>query len=171
MEGIAALVRSPAVLVLVWGVLIVIILGIFGVWAFKSLYRYVIKHRELELPIERVEKAKEEAKETKERAIIEVEERAEGEAEEEASPDLYEGMAKLAIAPPVDYDQMRELEEYLRQVEHLRLVLVGGSVKEGNKILVFTQKPIPLINVLGEIPLVEQVVKSGKDIRVTLRAR
>ncbi|MCL0070143.1 hypothetical protein M1N85_05540, partial [Dehalococcoidia bacterium] len=67
-------------------------------------------------------------------------------------------------------DQMRELEEYLRQVQHLRLVLVGGSVKEGTKILVFAQKPIPLINVLREMPPVEQVVKKDKEIRVTLRA-
>jgi len=118
-----------------------------------------------------IEKAKREAEEAKERARIEVEERAKREAEEKVSAELHKGMAKLAIASPVDYDQMRKLEEYLRQVQHLRLVLVGGSVKEGTKIVVFAEKPIPLINVLREMPPVEQVVKKGKEIRVTLRAK
>ncbi|MCL0090835.1 hypothetical protein M1O13_02430 [Dehalococcoidia bacterium] len=243
MEGIAALVTSPVALVVVWAVLIVIILGIFGTWAFKNLRRYVIAQRKPELPMERVEKAETDAKEakkareaekkakkeaeqaTKEKAKREAEEaqeraekakreaeeaqeraekakreaeeakkareaekKAKKEAEQAAKEKArreakeakkareaekkakYEGLAKLAIESPVDYDQMRELEEYLRQVQHLRLVLVGGSVKEGTKILVFAQKPIPLINVLREMPPVEQVVKKDKEIRVTLRA-
>ena len=78
---------------------------------------------------------------------------------------------KLAIALPVDYEQLKELSEYLSQIQNLHLVLVGGSVEEGNKIVVSTEKPIPLVNVLREIPLVEQVVKRGKEIQVTLKAK
>ena len=82
---------------------------------------------------------------------------------------------KLVIASPVDYEQMRELEEYLGQVQELRLVLVGGSVEEGVeegiKIIISAEKPIPLIGVLREMPPVEQVVKKGKEIQVTLKAK
>ena len=90
---------------------------------------------------------------------------------EQVSAELYEGIVKLAIASPVDYEQMKELSEYLRQVQNLHLVLVGGSVEEGTKIVVSAEKPIPLVSVLREMPPVEQVVKKGKEIQVTLKAK
>lgn len=93
------------------------------------------------------------------------------EAEEKIRANLYEGMVKLAIASPVDYGQVRELEGYLRQVQGLRLVLVGGSVEEGVKIVVSAEKPIPLVGILRELPPVEQVVEKGKEIQVTLKAK
>jgi len=114
------------------------------------------------------ERAKREAEEAKE--AKQAEEKARKEAEQ-VSAELYEGMVKLAIASPVDCDQMRELEEYLSQVQELRLVLVGGSVEEGIKIVVSAEKPIPLVSVLREMPPVEQVVKKGKEIQVTLKAK
>ena len=129
------------------------------------------------------EKAKREAEEAKEKAKKEAEEarrakeaeakakREAEEAKEKASTELYKGMVKLAIVSPVDYDQVRELEEYLRQVQDLRLVLVRGSVEEGTKIIVSAEKPIPLVSVLREMPPVEQVVKSGKEIQVTLKTK
>jgi hypothetical protein len=80
-------------------------------------------------------------------------------------------MVKLAISSPVDYDELRELSEYLRQVRELRLVLVGGSGEGGTKIIVSAEKPIPLVSVLREMPPVEQVVKKGKEIQVTLKAK
>ena len=126
------------------------------------------------------EKAKREAKEAKEKAkreakeakrAKEADEKAKREAEEKIRANLYEGMVKLAIASPVDYGQVRELEGYLCQVQGLRLVLVGGSVEEGVKIVVSAEKPIPLVGILRELPPVEQVVKKGKEIQVTLKAK
>ena len=76
---------------------------------------------------------------------------------------------KLTIASPVDYKQIRKLEEYLRQVQNLHLVLVGGSVEEGTKIVVSAEEPIPLLSVLREMPSVEQVVKKDKEIQITLK--
>ena len=73
--------------------------------------------------------------------------------------------------PPVDLGQVGELEEYLRQVQNLRLVLIGGSVEEGSEIVVSAEKPVSLISVLREIPLVERVVKKDKEIQVTLKAK
>lgn len=94
-------------------------------------------------------------------------------AEEKVSAQLYEGMVKLAIESPVDYDQMSRLGEYLRQTQHLRVILLGGSVDEGTKIVVFAEKPIPLINVLRGMPPVEKALKKEKvkEIQVTLRAK
>ena len=91
-------------------------------------------------------------------------------AEEKVGAELYEGMVELTIAPPVDYKQIEKLEEYLRQVQNLRLVLVRGSSEEGTKIVVSAEKPTPLVSVLREMTFVEQVVKEGKEIQVRLKA-
>ena len=65
---------------------------------------------------------------------------------------------------------MKKLEKYLYQVQDLHLVFVGGLVDEGTEIVVSAGKPIPLIDVLREMPPVEQVVEKGKKIQVTLKA-
>ena len=91
-------------------------------------------------------------------------------AEEALRAELYEGMVKLVVVPPIDLGQMEKLEKDLRQVEDLRLVLVGGSVDEGSQIVVSAGKPIPLIDILREMPPVEQVVKKGNEIQITLKA-
>ena len=96
-------------------------------------------------------------------------EEAKREAKEAVGAEFYQGIVELAIMSPVDLAQMRKLEEYLCQAQDLRLVLVGGSVDEGSKIVVSAGKPIPLIDVLKEMPLVEQVVKKGKKIQITLK--
>ena len=127
-------------------------------------------------------KAKKEAERAaKDRASREAEEakrakeaknRVKGEEEdkEAVSAELYQGIVKLTIVPPIDLGQVRKLEEYLSQVQDLRLVLIGGSVDEGTEIVVSAENPIPLTDVLREIPPVEQVVKKGKKIQITLKA-
>jgi colicin import membrane protein len=118
------------------------------------------------------EKAKREAKEAKRaKKAGQAKTEAKTEAEEEVGAELYEGMVKLTIASPVDYEQIRKLEEYLRQVQNLHLVSVGGSTEEGTKIVVSAEEPIPLASVLREMPSIEQVVRKGKEIQVTLKAR
>jgi len=77
---------------------------------------------------------------------------------------------ELVISSPVDFGQMKKLEDALRQVQDLRLLLIGGSLDEGIKIVVSARKPIPLVSTLREMPPVEQVVKKGKEIQVSLRA-
>jgi len=122
------------------------------------------------------EKAKREAKEAKERAKREAKEakRAEKAGGEEAETavmgDLYKGMVELAIMPPIDLVQLENLGKELSQVENLRLVLVGGSVDKGSRIVVSAEEPIPLLSILREIPIVEDVVRKGGEIQVTLKA-
>ncbi len=90
--------------------------------------------------------------------------------EETVGAELYEGIVKLTIVSPVDLGQMRKLKEYLCQVQDLHLVLVSGSVDEGTAIAVSAAKPIPLLDILREMPPVEQVAKEGNNIQVMLKA-
>ena len=142
------------------------------------------------------EKAKREAKESKERIKREAAEakeakRAETKAKKEAEPaakegekreveeeaepavvtKLYKGVVELTIMPPVDLGQLENLEKDLRQVENLHLVLVGGSVDEGNRIVVSAEEPIPLLRILKEMPAVEQVVRKSGKTQVTLKTK
>ncbi len=110
-------------------------------------------------------KSSREAEEAKEKARIQAEE-----AELAAGTELYEGIVKLTIMPPIDFGMMRKLQECLHQVENLRLVLVSGSVQEGSIIVISVEKPIPLIDVLRAMPPVEQVIKKDMKIMVTLKA-
>ena len=73
--------------------------------------------------------------------------------------------------PPIGLGQLENLEKDLRQVENLRLVLVGGSVEKGSRIVVSAEEPLPLLHILGEMPAVEQVIKKGSEIQVTLKAK
>ncbi|MFC2071452.1 hypothetical protein ACFLUU_01860, partial [Chloroflexota bacterium] len=112
-------------------------------------------------------KAKQDAEET--RQAKETEEKPERETEEVVGGELYEGIVELTILSPVDLGQRRKLEEYLRQAQDLRLELIAGSVDEGTTIVVSVAKPIPLIDVLREMPPVEQVVKEGNKIQIRLK--
>jgi hypothetical protein len=70
----------------------------------------------------------------------------------------------------VDYEQVRKFEKFLTQVKELRLVLVSGSADEGTKIVVFAENPVPLVNMLTEMPPVERVVEKENGIEITLKA-
>ena len=118
---------------------------------------------------EEAKKAREAEERAKEEAELAAKEKAKREAEE-VSAELHEGMVELVILSPIDLGQMKKLEEALRQVQDLRLLLIGGSLDEGIKIVISAGKPIPLVSILREMPPVEQVVKKGKEIQVSLRA-
>ncbi|MFC1905058.1 hypothetical protein ACFLXT_04805 [Chloroflexota bacterium] len=92
-----------------------------------------------QLTVERVE-----SKEAVKREAVEV--------ERAGTAGIHKGLLELAIAPPVDLRQMKKLEECLCRVQDLRVLFVGGSADEGNRIVVSIEKPMPLANVLREIP-------------------
>ena len=126
------------------------------------------KEAELAAKEEVKRKAEEERKTTE--AQKQAEERAKRGAEEVVGAKLYEGTVKLKIVAPVDLGQMRQLQEHLCQVQDLDLVLVGGSVDEGTVIVVSVVRPIPLIDILREMPPIEQVVKEDEEIQIMLKA-
>lgn len=120
---------------------------------------------------------KEREKEEKRAAKGKVKTKAKQEAEaqeheetgEQVSAGLYEGKVLLSVMSPVAFGRLRMLEDGLRQVPNLSVVLVGGSVDKGTTITVSARAPIPLMEILRELPHVEQVSKDGKRVRIRLR--
>lgn len=118
---------------------------------------------------ERAKREAEEAKKAEALAKKEAEQQTEERAKETGA-ELYQGIVKLTILPPVDSGQVSKLEEHLSQVTDLRLILVGGSAAEGTEIVVSAENPIPLMEILKEMPPVAQVTKKGKATQITLKA-
>ena len=108
--------------------------------------------------------------EKRQREAEEAKERVKKEAEEAVGAELPKGILRLAVVSPVDISQVRKLEEYLRQVQNLRLVLIEGSVDEGTKIVVSVENPIHLMDIIRGMPPVEQVVKKDREIQIMLKA-
>ena len=83
---------------------------------------------------------------------------------------IYEGDYQLVIPLPVDSEQLRQLEKQVRKVKDLKVVWKGGSVDEGVIIAISAEKPLTLIQILNEMPMVENVInKNDEKIIVTLR--
>jgi len=120
--------------------------------------------REAEETKAKVKKEAEETKEKEKRAAEEVEAKT-------ATDKVYSGVVKLMIASPVDYELVRKFEEFLTQVKELRLVLVSGSADEGIKIVVSTEKPVPLLSMLAKMPPVESAVEKESGIEITLKTK
>jgi hypothetical protein len=89
---------------------------------------------------------------------------------EPAGPVLYQGRVKLVIETPVDLGQLTQMEASLNEVAGLQLVMVGGSAGAAH-IIVSIEKPLPLLDILGALPVTDVVVKKDKEIRLTLKAK
>ncbi len=83
---------------------------------------------------------------------------------------LYRGMVVLNIASPVGFAQLDILKQALFKVEDLRVVMVSGAVGEGSRVFISAEEPLPLINILRGIPVVEEVTGKGDQIEVRLKA-
>jgi hypothetical protein len=82
---------------------------------------------------------------------------------------ICEGVVRILVSG-VNSRQFKKLEDNLRLIEGLDILVIGGSVAVGTEFIVSADKPIPLVNVLEEIQFVERVTEHGKTIQVTLRA-
>ncbi len=76
----------------------------------------------------------------------------------------------LNIASPVGFAQLDILKQALFKVEDLRVVMVSGAVGEGSRVFISAEEPLPLINILRGIPVVEEVTGKGDQIEVRLKA-
>ncbi|MFC1865431.1 hypothetical protein ACFLYB_01795 [Chloroflexota bacterium] len=83
--------------------------------------------------------------------------------------EMFEGMVKLQIAPPVDSRHMKELENKLRQIKGLKLMLIGGIADGGMHIVVSIKKRSPLLKILFDIPQVEEASGKGDEIYISLK--
>lgn len=86
------------------------------------------------------------------------------------STQLYEGMINIVVMPPAGALEIKNLEEKLRLIQNLRVILTSGSVDEPSRIVVSAEQSIPLIDVLSQIAVVDQVTKKGKEIQISLKA-
>ncbi len=123
------------------------------------------------------EKAKREAKEAKEakkktkkaEKVKPAKEKPKKAVEPAAGAGLYRGIVTLNIAPPIDFAQLDSLKKALFEVGDLRVVMVGGAVGGGSRVLVSAEEPLPLLNILRGIPAVEEVAGKGDEIEVSLK--
>ncbi|MFC1892488.1 hypothetical protein ACFLYR_00390 [Chloroflexota bacterium] len=90
---------------------------------------------------------------------------------EAVGDELYQGRVELEIAAPIDFVQMVKLQAHLYEVPDLGLVSVGGSATGETAIVVVADKPLPLLSILKQMPLIKGVVKKENNIQVALEAR
>ena len=81
----------------------------------------------------------------------------------------YEGIVRIVL-PQANLNQVKIVEQYLLQIQNLRLLLVGGSVEAGSEFIVSADKPVPLTSLLERIDFLEGVVAKGNCIQLTMRS-
>ena len=85
-----------------------------------------------------------------------------------ASSELVSGIISLNIAHPTTPAKLKELEEEIKQVPELKIVLIGGAIDEGTEIIVSADNPIPLVEILSSLPSVSEVSKKSKLTQLVL---
>jgi len=91
-------------------------------------------------------------------------------ATDAVTKNLDEEVVKLSVVPPVVFAQIQVLKEALNQIEDLHITQVSGSAHEGTTIVISVMKPMSLMDVLRQLPYVEQVVKDKGRIHLRLRS-
>jgi hypothetical protein len=71
--------------------------------------------------------------------------------------DLFEGTVELALPPPIGLEPMLRIHKQLKETAHIEVLNLGGSVDRGITIRIVLDTPIPLLNVVQELPGVHQV--------------
>jgi len=92
-------------------------------------------------------------------------------AEEHKEPAIiHEGRIMIVIqgAPPASF--MRSFGEKLKQIEDIRILLLGGSSDSGLQVVVLAQKPIPLIEKVVKLAQVEVTSYTTREIYLKYRA-
>ncbi len=126
------------------------------------------------------EKARKEAEEAEKQARKEAnklaKEKTKREAEEAkkareeiGAETYYEKEVKLVLPSLVSFERLRQLEKHIERVENLKIVWTAGSEDEGEIIAVLLQKPLNLIAILSEMPMVQEVHKKGETIVLMLK--
>jgi len=127
------------------------------------------------------EKAKKEAEEAK-KAKKEAEKLAKEQAKQakkaktakvepgmDAGTATYEGTFQLVLPLTVGFKQVRQIADYLTEIEGVKVVWTGGSVDEGTFIAISVTKAMPVASIISKMPMVEGVEVKGDKIAVTLK--
>ena len=82
------------------------------------------------------------------------------------------GLIRLVIALDVKEPApalMLDFENALRKIPDLKLIMVGGSSREGTQILVKAEKAVALAQTLRALPMVESVSEKSGEIMIKLK--
>ena len=80
---------------------------------------------------------------------------------------LCKGIVRIVV-PQANSDQVKVVENYLLQIEKVRLLLISGSTEGGFEFIVSADKPVPLMSLLERMKPSEAVVMKGNSIQVTM---
>jgi vacuolar-type H+-ATPase subunit H len=96
----------------------------------------------------------------------------EKEREATKSPALYEGAVELVIPPPLGLDRMLQLHKHLRNIPNAKVLNLGVAADKSITIRVLLESPTPLLDILTELPEVEEASdaqQQGPEIIATTR--
>jgi len=85
------------------------------------------------------------------------------EGEEKESPALYRGTVEVAIPPPVAMSKMLKVHKRLTKTHQVNVLDVAGSAGKGVVIRLFLRSPTPLIDMLEDLPEVEEAAATMKQ--------
>jgi vacuolar-type H+-ATPase subunit H len=80
---------------------------------------------------------------------------------------LFKGQMELKTLSPIDYLLVRKLKGFLLQVPNVKY-LGESSSEEGTMMSFEMKEPLPLVDILGKIPLVGNVETQGDSIKLIL---
>jgi hypothetical protein len=84
--------------------------------------------------------------------------------------ELYFGRVELRIAEPANFIQVLRLQNFLRGVDGLRLVSVGGSADGKSTIVVHAEDKLPLPSLLRQESIISSVVKAEDGLQLVMEA-
>jgi hypothetical protein len=90
--------------------------------------------------------------------------------EEIYDDELYFGRIELRITEPASFLQVLRLQNFLRGVDGLRLVSVGGSADGKSTIVVHAEDKLPLPSLLRQEPIINSVVKGEDSLQLVMEA-
>ena len=84
------------------------------------------------------------------------------------SSDLYEGNAWLEIKSLEDYKQIDQFIQCLRLLDNIRIKSFNWSENEGVTVVVSLQNPLPLGDILCQMPMIEHVYRKREKNHIAI---
>lgn len=67
----------------------------------------------------------------------------------------YQGEVELTFIPPMEISAVSEIYGWLQTTPEVKILRTIGSWEKGTKVIVFLERPLPLIDILTRVPAVE----------------
>ncbi|MFC1926092.1 hypothetical protein ACFLW2_05295, partial [Chloroflexota bacterium] len=83
----------------------------------------------------------------------------------------YQGEVELIFMPPMEMSAMSEIYSWLQTTPEVKILRTIGSWEKGTRVIVFLERPVPLIDILTRVPSIkvasELFEKKGLQKKVT----